>query len=102
MAQSAKVPFSLDTVGKCKCPGCPVQAKSSCVAGLKKGLSAALAKKPLSSAEIPGAYCSSGKATCTDLNPSMGCICPTCAVFTQSQLAKGKPAGVFCRDGMAK
>jgi hypothetical protein len=48
-----KVQFTLDTVGKCKCPVCPVQAKSTCVAGLKMGLNAALAKKPLVKAEIP-------------------------------------------------
>jgi hypothetical protein len=101
MVQTLKVPFSLDTVGKCKCPGCPVQAKSSCVADLKKGLNVALAKKPLSKTDIPGAYCSTGKATCSDLNPSSGCICGTCANFAQYQLAKGKPVGAYCQNGIA-
>jgi hypothetical protein len=102
MVQVVKVPFTLDTVGKCKCPGCPVQAKSECVAGLKKGLNAALAKKPLVAADIPGAYCSAGTAKCTDLNPSAGCICGTCGIFSQYQLAKSTPVGAYCQNGMAR
>ena len=34
---SAKVPLVLDNVSQCLCPGCPVQAQSKCVAGLKLG-----------------------------------------------------------------
>jgi hypothetical protein len=37
MAQQVvvKVPFIADNVSKCLCPGCPVQARSKCVAELK-------------------------------------------------------------------
>ena len=99
---AGKVPFVLDTVGKCLCPGCPVQAASQCVAELKKGLSAALKNDPLKHAEIPGAYCAAGKATCTDLDPSKSCMCGGCTVFSRYNLGSGKPAGYFCRDGSAK
>jgi hypothetical protein len=71
------------------------------VADLKKGLGAALAKKPLLKADIPGAYCSNGKATCTDLDAKQGCICGTCAVYTANKLGAGKPGAKFCANGMA-
>jgi len=44
---STKVPLVIDNVSKCLCPGCPVQAQSKCVAGLKPGLAAALKNNPL-------------------------------------------------------
>ena len=104
MAQrvSSKVPFVLDNVSKCLCPGCPVQAQSQCVTGLKSGLSEALKKNPLKHEEVPGVYCGAGKATCTDLDTKKICMCGGCAVFAQYDLAKGKPAGYFCRAGAAK
>lgn len=96
-----KVPLDMSTVTGCKCPGCPVQAKSQCVAKLKGGLGEALKMKPLKAEKIPGAYCGSGKATCTDLDPAQGCVCPGCSIFAQYKLASGKPVGYFCRDGAA-
>jgi hypothetical protein len=104
MAQqvSAKVPFTLSNVSKCLCPGCPVQAKSQCVAGLKKGLSEALKKDPLKHEEVPGVYCGAGKATCTDLDPNKDCLCSGCVVYGQYKLGKGEPAGYFCRHGASR
>ncbi len=101
-AISAKVPFSTANVGKCMCPQCPVQSKSQCAAGKLATIKDALAKKPLSREDIPGVYCSTGTATCNDLDPSQSCICGTCAVFNQYNLASGKPVGYYCRDGFAK
>ncbi len=98
-AETSKVPFSSSTVGQCLCPGCPVQAKSSCVADLKKGLEAALARNPLQREDIPGPYCSTGKATCTDLDPSQRCLCWGCSIFAQYSLANGQPVDYYCRDG---
>jgi len=97
-----KVPFALDNVGKCLCPGCPVQAQSKCVSGLKTTLAAALKDKPLKREKVPGVYCSTGKATCSDLDPKKSCLCGGCSVFAQFALAKGQPAGYFCRDGAPK
>jgi len=96
-----KVPFVAANVGKCKCPKCPVQAKSQCVAKLKMGLGEALKGNPLKHEDIPGVYCGAGKATCTDLDPSKSCMCGTCSIFTQYKLASGKPVGYYCRNGAA-
>jgi hypothetical protein len=99
---STKVPFILDNVSKCLCPGCPVQAQSKCVAGLKSGLAAALKKSPLRHEEVPGVYCGVGKATCRDIDPKKDCLCGDCAVFRRYNLAKGKPDGYFCSAGAAR
>jgi len=98
----SKVPFTLEKVAKCVCPKCPVQAKSQCVSQKVSVLADALKKVPLKREDIPGLYCSTGKATCTDLNSQEMCICGSCPVWTEFKLAGGKPAaGHFCRDGKA-
>ena len=61
-----RVPLVLDTVGKCLCPACPVQENSRCVSELKTGMDEALKSNPLKTEEVPGVYCGTGKATCTD------------------------------------
>ena len=101
MAQQmgSKVSLVIGNVSKCMCPKCPVQAKSQCVAKLKGGLGEALKRTPLKHEEIPGAYCGAGKATCTDLDPSKSCLCGSCPLFAQYNLAIGKPVGYYCRDG---
>ena len=98
----AKVPFTTANVAKCMCPKCPVQGKSQCVADKMANIKEALKASPLKREQIPGEYCSTGTATCQDLNPKMGCICGTCAIFADYKLASGQPAGYFCRDGMAR
>ncbi|HUJ68906.1 MAG TPA: DUF2769 domain-containing protein [Syntrophorhabdales bacterium] len=102
MDQSTKVAFNAGNVGKCQCPKCPVQTKSQCVSGKLGAISQALAKSPLLREDIPGVYCSTGTATCRDLDPTQSCICGTCAIFKEAGLAGGKPVGYYCRDGYAK
>ncbi len=102
MEETSKVPFDARTVGQCLCPGCPVQAKSGCVAKLKEGLRASLARSPLEREEIPGLYCSTGKAACTDLDPRQSCLCYGCTVFSQYRLGSGQPVGYYCRDGASR
>jgi hypothetical protein len=65
------------------------------------GIKEALARVPLNRAEIPGLYCSTGTATCLDLDPGKSCICGTCPVFSEYSLAGAKPVGYYCRDGSA-
>jgi len=98
----SKVPFTLDSVGKCQCLECPVQSKSQCVIEAKAQLNEALKKTPLNHEEVPGVYCAAGSATCTDLDPEQRCICAGCIVFSQYNLAKGTPAGYFCKHGPAQ
>ena len=101
-AISPKISFTASNVGKCMCPKCPVQAKSACASGKLTTIKASLAKTPLNREDIPGLYCSTGTATCRDLDPKQSCLCGGCAVFSQYKLDAGLPAGYFCRDGSAK
>jgi hypothetical protein len=102
MDQSTKVTFNSGNVGKCLCPKCPVQAKSQCVSGKLGTITQALLKSPIVREDIPGVYCSTGTATCKDLDPSQSCICGNCGIFKEANLAQGTPVGYYCRDGYAK
>jgi hypothetical protein len=99
---TVKVPFTLENAGRCWCPDCPVQKQSDCVHDLKLTLTDTLEKSPPNRGKIPGVYCSTGTATCKDLDYAKDCQCPTCGVFDQHHLAKGKPVGRYCRDGASK
>ena len=99
---SSKVVFNSGNVGKCLCPKCPVQSKSKCVSEKLGTISHALSKSPLLREDIPGVYCSTGKATCQDLDTTQSCMCGSCSVFKENNLAAGKPAGYYCRDGYSK
>lgn len=97
-----KVPFTTATVGKCMCPKCPVQTKSKCVSGKLATIQDALKMSPLKKEDIPGVYCSTGTATCRDLNPKQSCICGSCANFSDYKLAGFKPVGYYCKGGAAR
>lgn len=99
---SAKVPFTAAGVAQCMCPTCPVQSASACIRGKVSGIQSALKKSPLDGEDIPGLYCSTGTATCRDVDPDKNCICGVCAVFLQYDLGTGTPPGYFCRDGNAR
>ncbi len=101
-AISTKVSFTGPNVGKCMCPKCTVQSKSQCVSSKLTSIKDALAKIPLSRQDIPGVYCSTGTATCKDLDQKQSCICGSCAIFGEFNLGAGIPAAYFCRDGFAK
>ncbi|MEN6319691.1 MAG: DUF2769 domain-containing protein [Syntrophaceae bacterium] len=97
-----KVPFSTTNVGNCMCPKCPVQSKSKSVSSKLAKIKDALAKSPMKREEIPGIYCSTGVATCSDLDATQSCICGGCTVFSEYNLSKATPVGHYCRDGFAK
>jgi hypothetical protein len=101
-SSSTKVLFNPNNISKCMCPKCPVQSKSQCASGNLATIKASLAKTALVREDIPGVYCSTGTATCKDLDPKQTCICGSCAVFGENNLEKGTPLGYFCRDGFAK
>jgi len=107
----AKVAFTMENGMKCICSKCPVQAGSPCAqekigkmmkADPPKGMAAQMTMQMPAPAEVPGLYCSTGKATCTDLNFKQMCICGNCPIWAENKLASGKPMGYFCRDGQAK
>jgi hypothetical protein len=103
--ENAKVPYTVANIKKCMCPKCPVQAASICVKGKLENLT-----KELESAQegdvpkpqnIPGVYCSTGKATCQDLNLKKQCICYTCTVWKEYHLQNVDPVMYFCQKGKA-
>lgn len=99
------VPYSRENINRCKCPQCPVQADSKCVKdkydNLKKEMDILPADEVPEPDDVPGVYCSTGKATCKDLNPGRQCICNTCDVWKEYLLENGKPSLYFCQNGPA-
>jgi hypothetical protein len=62
----------------CRCPLCPVLAKSSCD------------KKKV-------VFCATGKASCTDLDHNQACLCPSCLVWEENNLQ----SMYYCLKGSA-
>ena len=98
----AKVPFIVENVTRCMCPGCPVQSASQCVSGKMLGIEDVLKSNPLKREDVPGDYCSTGTATCQDIDISQACSCFDCPVYSEYQLASGQPTCYFCKDGNAR
>jgi len=94
-----KVPFTRENIARCMCPKCPVQSKSACAASQLNHTAEALEKEPLRREEIPQVYCSTGTATCQDLNARLPCVCATCAVFAANGLRTYQPPGYYCTQG---
>jgi hypothetical protein len=93
-----EVPYDRTTITQCLCYGCPVQVKSDCVKTKDDAASAILKTGKLPTAEeLPGMYCSTGTATCTDLDFTGKCPCSVCAVFTDNSLSQWK----YCQRGSA-
>ena len=102
---NTKVPFEPANVKKCVCGGCPVQEKSDCVKELTDNEKEILKKTEFDeddSKKLPYSYCSSGHATCPDLDWNKSCLCSSCAVWEKYNLAKAQPQLHFCRDGQAR
>lgn len=101
---SPNIEFNQENVQKCLCPTCPVQGESDCakekLMKLQEMMQSEDEMTPTPE-DVPGVYCSTGKATCTDLDPSKECQCPNCPMWEEYDLENGEPAGVFCRDGKA-
>lgn len=94
-------------VQKCLCPTCSVQGESNCVKDKLKKLQEMMSKDidiatMIEPKDIPGLYCATGKATCSDLYFHEECQCVNCSIWKENDLASGEPHGYFCRDGEAK
>jgi hypothetical protein len=96
-----RVPFTVENVMKCICGKCPVQAESQCSKAKKPDIPEALKQSPLQADAIPGMYCGTGKASCTDLDMSKMCMCGACPLWEEYSLAATTPMGYYCRDGKA-
>lgn len=103
--ENEKVPYTVANIKKCMCPKCPVQADSKCAKGkldnLMKELEGAREVDVPEPKSVPGIYCSTGKATCQDLDPGRGCICNTCDIWKEYHLQNVKPVMYFCQKGKA-
>ncbi|MGB9131778.1 MAG: DUF2769 domain-containing protein [Methanosarcina sp.] len=100
-----KVPYTVSNIEKCMCSQCPVQANSVCAqekfSSLKNEIKSSGGGAGPEPKEVPGIYCSTGSATCIDLNPNQQCICKTCAVWEEYDLENAKPMMYFCNIGRA-
>ncbi len=108
------IEFNMENIGKCQCPACPVQAKSGCAMGKLDDLKKTMASDPPETAvateqevishpeRVPGVYCSTGKATCTDIDTSQPCKCGDCDIYNENKLSEGEPGGYFCAQGKAR
>lgn len=105
MSGNSKVPYTVENIKKCMCPKCPVQADSKCAKdklnSLTKEIESAREGEVPEPQDVPGVYCSTGKAACQDLNPEEQCICYTCAVWKEHNLGDGTPSMYFCQKGKA-
>ncbi len=123
--KEGKVPLNNDTMLKCMCGMCPVQAQSTCSQpkikkmmdmkssmGMKgsettsPGMSMGLTQERMGTMmpkpeELPGPYCSMGVAVCKDLDNNKACICSQCQVFKGYNLSAGRPVEHFCFNGKA-
>jgi len=88
----AKVKISDDNLRHCRCPQCPVQAKSTCARKLFNDTDNASDPK-----NIGKLYCAKGKSSCNDLDGRQSCICPTCLVWNENNLR----SMYFCLRGSA-
>ncbi len=97
------VPYSISNIERCMCPQCPVQAGSSCaqekIGNLKNEMNNFTGNEIPEAQKVPGVYCSSGEATCTDLDPNEQCMCKTCSVWTEYCLERRIPMMYFCNNG---
>lgn len=99
------VPYNEENINRCKCPRCPVQADSLCVQNRLQISRQELENAPEEEApnpeDVPGVYCSEGKASCQDLNFEKQCICGTCDVWKEYDLKDESPNNHFCQQGRA-
>lgn len=100
-----KVPYVISNIERCMCPQCPVQADSACAqekySSLKNEINSSVKGEVPESEKFPGMYCSTGSATCVDLNPNKQCMCKTCVVWKEYILENSKPMMYFCNIGRA-
>jgi len=93
------VPFTARNATRCLCYACPVQTESACAVAKYAAVSGSLSADDglPAAADIPGMYCSSGLATCDDLDFSGMCRCMGCDVYAENGLDSWK----YCQRGSA-
>lgn len=99
------VPYESENINRCRCPQCPVQANNQCVQDKNKSSKQAMENLPEGEVpdpeDVPGVYCSTGKATCQNLHVDRQCICGSCEVWKEYNLTNANPNNHFCQHGRA-
>ncbi len=101
-AIEVKVPFTRPNAKNCICWRCPVQSDSQCIADKGEKLGDVLTTQFFTADMVPGLYCSSGVATCQDIDASRSCICPECQVWKSYDLVRSTPTDHYCKNGNAR
>jgi Protein of unknown function (DUF2769) len=97
------IDFSMENIKKCLCPKCAVQIESQCVKDKLK-IMLLMTQQDLDSpmrmdeGRVPGLYCSTGRASCSDIATNKVCKCNECPIWEGYGL---EPKKYFCRDGKA-
>jgi len=97
-----KIEFTRENITKCLCPQCPVQAESECAQTKMKMLQESMRGMSPEPSDVPGVYCATGTAACSDIDPNKMCNCPNCDVFKENNLEQGEPKRYFCQKGAVK
>ena len=95
------VDFNKENIRRCLCPGCPVQAENVCPQDKLIKLQSQKEDMPLKE-NVPGIYCSTGKATCEGLDTNQMCQCSKCEVWKEYELVKGGHVDYYCAKGEAR
>lgn len=99
------VPYESENINRCRCPQCPVQTNNQCVQNKNKSSKQAMENLPEGEVpdpeDVPGVYCSTGKATCQNLHVDRQCICGSCEVWKEYNLTNANPNNHFCQHGRA-
>jgi hypothetical protein len=99
-----RIDFSMENIKKCLCTKCAVQIESQCVKDKQK-IMLLMTQQDLDSpmrideGRVPGLYCSTGRATCSDIDTKKVCKCNECPIWDSYGL---KPKRYFCREGKAE
>jgi Protein of unknown function (DUF2769) len=98
------IDFSMENIKKCLCNKCAVQIESQCVKDKQK-IMLLITQQDLDSPmrmdeeRVPGLYCSTGRATCQDIDTKKVCKCNECSIWHEYGLESQR---YFCRDGSAQ
>ena len=83
-----EVAYTRESVDKCWCGQCPVQAQSACANERYAESEDTLERGEMPTpGKLPGLYCAIGEATCDDLSITNRCFCPQCLIWGESALA---------------
>ena len=100
--KDVKVPFTRENAKKCICWKCTVQADSDCIKKNAEKMGEVMSTNLFEPEIVPGLYCSSGVASCKDLDTKRPCICYECPVFVDYNLTEGQPIDHYCKNEKSK